>query len=319
MIRDDEVNGLTRLTLTNGELEVAVLPQLGAKICALRRPGGPNVLLEPPEFPYRRARPGVAFEDYDTSGFDECFPNVAEGPDPDVPSATLPDHGDVWARSWEVKSLDGGLSTTVWSTATGCELHRLIRLEGRTLRLDYELRRHLGDGSAQPRHFYWSAHPLLAASEGSRIYLPAEVRDVQLEWSRGDRLGKKDARVPWTEELSRVGPRSRGVAEKLFTDRLTEGVAAFWNREIDQSVVFRFDVHQTPYLGLWICQGGWPVSRESRHYTVAIEPCSGRPDSLAEAVQRGECRRIEPGAVALWTLELELQDGEPSSPLRKQA
>jgi hypothetical protein len=312
VIAHDEINGFARLTLSNDELEVQVLPQLGGKICTLRRPGGANVLLEPPEFPYRRARPGVRFEDYDTSGFDECFPNVAEGPDPDDPAVTLPDHGDLWARSWEVRSAESGLVMKVWSTATGCELSRVMRLEGRKLRIDYELKRHLGDGQGKPRHFLWSAHPLLAVSEGSRIYLPGEVRDVLLEWSRGDRLGRKGARVPWSSELSVVGPRSRGVAEKVFTDALSEGWAAFFNRAQNQSIVFRFDVHQTPYLGLWISQGGWPVSRNSQHYTVALEPCSGRPDSLAEAVERGECRSLPPGGVALWTLELELQDGEPA-------
>ncbi|MFL5319549.1 MAG: hypothetical protein ACJ790_07815 [Myxococcaceae bacterium] len=302
--------GFRKITLANEHLEVSVLPELGGKLIALRRPGGPNVLLEPPDFPYRAANLNDSFELYDTSGFDECFPTVAACPDPDEKGAALPDHGELWSAAFRdewlphTESLRTSVNGKLWSFTFSREL----RLIGDALRLDYTVR------SSVRRHFLWSAHPLLKVSEGSKIFLPTEVKSLVVESSRGNRLGKKGDRVSWNEPLATVGPPSLGFAEKLFTDAVTDGWCAFWDAASNQTIEFRFDVKKTPYVGLWISQGGWPESRPSKHFTAALEPCTGRPDALDQAVMRGEARVTTEDTPEQWWLEIRVRQGKPNGP-----
>jgi galactose mutarotase-like enzyme len=308
MIQEDSLGGFERVTLRGGELEVSVLPELGGKICALRLAGHPrNVLLEPPERPYRRAFRGAPFEEFDTSGFDECFPTVAACASPDEPGVTLPDHGELWSAPWSCEREGDALRMEAQLEGRPWRFVRRMSIHGSTLRLEYEVIS-LVD---RPMRYLWSAHPLLAVSPRSRIILPEEVRSVLVASSRGDRVGAPGAEVPWpgegTDRLDLVRGPAQDWAEKLFTGGLTEGFCALHDAESDTTVSFRFDTRRTPYVGLWICQGGWPESRDSRHFTVALEPCSGRPDALAEAAERGECATIAPRGSNRWTVEVVME------------
>ena len=303
-VREDTVDGFRQVTLHSEEIEVSVLPELGGKLRSLRLAGHPhNVLLEPPEFRYRRASTGAAFEAFDTSGFDECFPTVAASTSPDDSEVALPDHGFLWTSEWTCEPDDAGLRMEARLPGQPWRFTRQLRISGRTLRLEYEL----ASQAQRPLRYLWSAHPLLAASVGSSIHLPSEVRAVFVQYSRGDRVGRHGAEIGWPHPGMDVlrGPET-GWAEKLFTPRLAEGWCAFHHAASGVWVRFRFDPQRTPYLGLWICQGGWPESRVSRHFTVALEPTSGRPDALAEAAHRGECARLEAGETSRWALEIEL-------------
>ena len=319
MITEDHVNNLRRVVLAQDDLVVAVLPELGAKIETLRRASSThNVLLQPPERAHRRARYGSAFEEYDTSGFDECFPTVAASPAPDAPGVLLPDHGELWSTEWRCERDGDGLMMEADEKRLPYLFRRRLTIRENRLRLDYEL----VSKSENSMRVLWSAHPLLAASPGSRIFLPAEAESVLVNSSTGDRLGAHGERCAWPiENKTGTGDRldvllspDAGTADKLFTERLNEGWCAFHDARTDESVTIRFDVASTPYIGIWICAGGWPLGAErKRHYTVALEPCSGRPDELMEAAQAGECWRLEAGAVKRWWLEIELNAGEPAA------
>lgn len=323
MIREDRVGALRRVTLSSAALEVAVLPELGGKLVRLARPGPvaqsghdrreDNVLLEPPEAerPWRPATHGARFEDFDVSGLDDCFPTVAACPAPDEPALRLPDHGDLWSVPWQLDAAGDSLTLSARARSLPCRLTRRVSLDGNRVRLDYTL----ASEADRPLAYLWSAHPLLAVSPGSRIHLPAEVSALLLEWSAGDRLGHRGDRVPWpragVRDLSLLPGPEAGVADKLFTDRLRHGLCAVHDVARARSLTFRFDPARLPYLGLWICAGGWPTSRAAKHFTLALEPCSGRPDSLAEAVRAGTCARLAARETATWSLELELTDGPP--------
>lgn len=322
MIIEDHIEGFRRVTLAHDGLVVAVLPELGGKIEMLRRAGSDRNALLAPARPYRKANYGASFEDYDTSGFDECFPTVAACKSPDEPKKLLPDHGELWSAEWTCEA-EG--ENTLCMEAGGVNVpyrfRRRLTIEGETLRLDYEL---VSESDHQMR-VLWSAHPLLAVSEGSRIFLPPEVHSLFVNWSAGERLGKFGDSCAWPRaddasgrRLDVIGSRGMGTADKLFTERLHQGFCAFHDRASDESIIFRFDPNQTPYLGLWICQGGWPTTApaEEGHYTVALEPCSGRPDSLAEAAQRDECVRLKARETKHWWLEISLRAGAPTSSLR---
>jgi hypothetical protein len=184
-----------------------------------------------------------------------------------------------------------------------------VRLEGASVCIDYAL----ANRSDAPLAYLWAAHPLLRAVPGTRILLPTSAREMWIESSRDERLGRHGGTCSWPEaalpngerlDISLIrGPES-GRADKLFTPRLDEGRATVLYPS-GLSLTFRFDGRVTPYLGVWICEGGWPSSGPGA-FTLALEPSSGRGDSLAEACARGEATTLEAGASHRWSLRLDL-------------
>jgi hypothetical protein len=104
-----------------------------------------------------------------------------------------------------------------------------------------------------------------------------------------------------------------GTAEKLFTPRLSEGFCGMFLPRVNEGIAFRFDPGLVSYVGIWICQGGWPTSRATKDYTVALEPCLGRPDSLAEAIGRNECAILVGYGSMRWWMEMEVHGGAPQT------
>jgi galactose mutarotase-like enzyme len=137
-----------------------------------------------------------------------------------------------------------------------------------------------------------------------------------VHWSREDRLGEHGDSCDWPlangEDLSIVGPPSSRTADKLFSGRLKRGWCSLYHPKADESISFRFDPQKIPYIGLWMTIGGWQKPGEPGHFTVALEPCNGRPDSLEEAYARGECAELKPKEVQTWWLRLQVKQG-PSS------
>lgn len=313
----DSRMGFQRVTLTNGLIELAVLPQIGGKMTSLRRTAsGREFLLQPPERPYRQAAYGARFESYDTSGFDECLPTVAECEYPQGRFARtlLPDHGELWSIPWQYELRENEL----WLAAAGRRLpyifRKRIRLENKTVVIAYEL----VSVSDEPFQYLWSAHPLLNVESGCRIVLPSDVSSLLINSSHRNRLGHSGTECNWPVhktavrdfDLSVVGSRRDLTADKLFTSRLARGWCALHYPASDESITYRFDAERVPYLGLWICQGGWP-SEQAGHLTVALEPCTSRFDSLAEAISNQECERLEPRATKRWELRIEVTQRLP--------
>jgi len=311
---------LKRVVLANDTIRAIVLPQLGGKMSSLvnietRR----EFLLQPSDRPLLRASYGAPFEAFDTSGFDECFPTVAECQYPDGPFAgtALPDHGEVWPVPWQYEVREDELLLAITGVRLPYVFRKRIRLAGGAVEIRYAL----ASVSDKPFKYLWSCHPLLAVEAGAEIVLPTEVNDLFIGSSTGNRLGAPGDRCAWSRGLAAdgspvilnalAGPTQK-TAEKLFTPRLSHGYCGLYFPSTDEAIVFRFDPQVVPFVGLWICQGGWPADRTG-HFTVALEPCNGRPDSLAEAIARNECRELLPHTVHRWTLRIEIHQGDGKS------
>jgi len=192
------------------------------------------------------------------------------------------------------------------------------QLQERVVRLDYEVT----NLSRSDVKFLWSAHPLLRVESDAEIILPQEVKEVEVNWSKDERLGKSGDRCTWpiatecsgrTVDLNRIVSPTAGTAEKLFTSPLAEGFCGMFLPRENESIVFRFDPRLVPYVGIWICQGGWPIARADKQFTVALEPCNGRPDSLEEAIRRNECPTVAAYGTMRWSMEIEVKGGPPRS------
>ncbi|MBX5480891.1 MAG: hypothetical protein IRZ16_03425 [Myxococcaceae bacterium] len=303
---EDALEGFRRLWVRSDALEVAVLPELGGKLQTLRLLGDDhNVLLEPPELPYLRPFAGAPFDAFDTSGWDECFPTITAC---EHQGSRHSDHGELWSAPWMLGphspdrlTLHAVVKDRPWSFT------RTLEVRGPTLTVSYELT----SRADVPQDVLWSAHPLLTVSEGSRIELPEEVRTARVESAHPDRFGGHGATIAWPvhegEALDRLQGIGRRTADKLFVGPLDEGRCAFHDEASGVTITFRFDPAVLPYVGLWICEGGWPSHPgRRRHHTVALEPCTAPMDSLAEAAAQGHAWRLQPHETRRWTLEVTL-------------
>lgn len=167
--------------LGNEALSVGVLPRLGGKLTSLRGlASGREHLLQPPENPWRDADYGAPFADYDTSGFDDCFPTVGACSLSD--GTTCPDHGELWPLSWEVLSQnEASMALAARGRCFPYLFRRGISLQGSAVVLDYEVE----NTGEQAFPYLWSSHPLLQVAPGDQVELPAQVSSLRVEWSAG--------------------------------------------------------------------------------------------------------------------------------------
>lgn len=317
-VQVDSLGGLQRITLDSGVVRAALLPELGGKMISLMRLAtGSEFLLPPPEPErgYRRPVHDAIFKDYDTSGFDECIATVSACAYPvgDFCGRQMPDHGELWYVPWQYEIASEEVHLSAHGSCLPYILRKWLRLRESAVVIDYEL---CNLGKAAFR-FLWSAHPLLKVEAGARILLPREISELFIGWSNGNRLGISGESCTFpvvrrnreTDDLSFIKPPGKGTADKLFTPRLHAGFCGLYRPELDESIVFRFDPEVVPYVGLWICQGGWPLSREIKHFTVALEPCNAPSDSLAEVIAMGACPTLPPGGSIAWSVSIELCSG----------
>lgn len=306
--------------LSGDLLKVSFVPAIGGKIVSLYDQIAEREWLWTDQTrPLRRPVPGGQFADYDISGFDECFPTIGacEYPDPPYSGRPLPDHGELWATSWSCTANRDTVAMSATGRVLPYRLTRAARIEGRTLRLDYEL---VNRGTARLR-YHWSAHPLFAVAPGMRIELPERPRLIK-EFGLGGMVGADDplgrqgylAEYQWPMARSAAGgaadlrlltfPRPPATY-KVYAVDLTVG----WARLVDpmraEGLEIRWPLEHIPYLGVCVNMAAWPSIGQPGRW-VALEPCTATCDRLDLAVARGECATIEGSDRARWWLEVEL-------------
>ena len=286
--------------LENADIRVEVAPALGGKFLSLRSNRTSTEWLLPPLRAYTEATSTGGFEAWDGGGFDECLPTVA-------PTRTAQDHGELWRHAWQEETAAD--SVLLRTTALGGALvfERRAYLDGASLVLDYAVEYRTN----RPQSLLYCAHPLLRVEQGDRILLPPEVRDVVVEGSAGDRLGRRGDRIAWPqanagEDLSVVGPPDGSQADKLFAGPVTDGWCALVRPSLDEGIELTFTSDVLPYLGVWICRAAWPETGAEKQYTVAFEPTGAPHDSLADAERDGTAWRLGPGDRRAWRLRFRL-------------
>ena len=299
--------------MANETIRVVIVPELGGKIVSLvNLRSGRELLLQHPDRPFRRASYADPFNDYDISGFDECLPTIAacSYPEPPLAGTDLPDHGEIWSLPWRSEVRGQDLVTEVSGVRLPFLLRRIAHLSGSIVELEYEI---TNTGDKQFKYL-WSAHPLFAVERGTEIILPAQVADVLVDSSVHNHLAVGSANL-WpqastisghTRVLNMITGPEANTADKVFTPRLSEGYCGLRFPHNNEAVFLRFDPQQVPFVGIWICQGGFPVDGPPE-FAVALEPCSGRPDSLVGAIASGECPELAARASHRWWLHLEVQ------------
>ncbi len=294
---------------------ITIVPHLGGKIasiCLMDRE-----LLQAPLAPLGPRSRTMGFEQGDAGGWDECLPSVAPCTVETVAGrAEIPDHGDVWRVAWDQVSANGAVKLRASCFSLPLVLERSIKLRQERqqwhLGLDYKLT-NTGDFSVP---WSWSAHPLFATEAGDQILLPASITKMRVEGSGGGRLGVGGNTVDWPiatlvdgsrTDLGMVqAPESR-IGDKVFAGPLAadENWCALYRPKAGLRIKMSFDALATPYLGLWLCHGGWPDGPGPKQTCVALEPATAPVDSLAET---GPWSRVlAPGECFSWTMSVDFE------------
>jgi len=299
-----------------GNCSVAFLPRLGGKIASIRV--GDNELLQAPLAPYGPRTRTMRFEEGDASGWDECLPSVSDctvqtaaGP------ASVPDHGDLWRVEWKQIAA----SATSASFRGECfslplALERAVTLaetaKGWKLSVAYKV---TNTGSF-PAPWSWCAHTSYAAETGDRVTLPESIKTLRLEGSGGGRLGKGGDAVSWpvaalvtggTTDLSVAQGPETGIGDKLFAGPLgaNENWCVLERPKTGVRLKISFDPAATPYLGIWICHGGWPDRPGTKQSCFALEPSTAPVDSLAKTGPWSLV--LAPGGSFSWPMVVEIE------------
>ncbi len=301
-----------------GSCAITVLPQFGGKVASILCNG--HELLQAPLAPIAPRTRTMPFDAGDASGWDECLPSVAACELPFASSvAKIPDHGDLWRVAWQEIGGNGNENSIKLRAACfslPLELERALTLtettKGHRLSAEYKLT----NTGKEPAPWSWAAHPLFTAMAGDRIVLPATIQSLSIEGSRSNRLGKPGRKVSWpmattaeggATDLSVAHPPSSGIGDKLFAGPLspTENWCALERPSAGVGIRFTFDTAECPYLGLWLCFGGWPQRTGPTQTCVALEPSTAPVDSLAK---NGPWSRVlNPGRSVDWRMNVDLE------------
>ena len=126
------------------------------------------------------------------------------------------------------------------------------------------------------------------------------ISGEQLRWPDTEPEGAESA-------LNVVGDVSDRTAEMLYVTSLSRGICALYRSQRKQAVVMRFTIQSLPFLGLWICSGGWPEQDSARkQHAVALEPTVAPIGSLADAVATKAAPILQPGAEYKFSIEVEI-------------
>jgi len=268
--------------LRNEAVELALVPELGAKVILLRNlVTGYEWMWHPPTgMKLFRNQLGDDFAASTMTGWDECLPTIAPC---DWKGRKLPDHGEVWSVPWKI-DLEafgrGVLKTSVKLAVSPFHFERSIALHGNEIRLDYQLE----NLSNEPEEFLWAMHPLLPVNDHIQLDLTEETENLLAgeQWIDGLKFN--------TDKPSCV---------KTYAVPLREGRGSVMNIAARDRLQFEWDTDRNNTLGLWLTRGGW-----NGYHHVALEPANGAADALTDAVKAGQGGLLAPQEKRSWQVKL---------------
>ncbi len=293
--------GLECLRIENEHLAVEVLPQLGAKIHRLiDKARDHDVLWHSPRVAPHQTPLHSNFDDHWAGGWDEVFPTGVTclnryGDE-------LPHMGELWTQTADWRLEECGpeqvvliCSITTPITPARWERRLTVTAGSAVVGLAYRIE----NLDWRPFDFNWGLHPVQAISPAHRFDAPALQAEV--DEHGGGILGRKGERYEWPRfgglDVRRaLGPETGDFALHYLTE-LQDGWVACTDTAARRGFGLVFDRQVFSVVWLWLVYGGW-----RGYYQAIMEPWTGYPSPLDEAVRQGRALSLEPGQV----LETEL-------------
>ncbi|CAA9549521.1 MAG: hypothetical protein AVDCRST_MAG43-933 [uncultured Thermomicrobiales bacterium] len=308
---DWRLHGLRALVLENRQLRVTVLPELGGKIWSIvSKRHDREMLWHHPRMAPRPAHYGATYDNWFSGGWDEVFPN-------DYPvtidGEPYPDHGEVWSlpMTWHVlEATDDAVSVALEhrGIAIPTRFRKVLTLEADEphLRLRYEI----ANEGHQPLKVHWKLHPALPIAAGARLHLPVErvivdedfsgsFAQAAFRWPHAPMQGGGDRDMRWLPDPD------TGDTWFLYGVQLHAGYCAVSYPEERVGFGVSFDPDVLTSVWIFGTFGGW-----RNLSTIILEPCTGYPARLDQAIQQGSVLTLEPRATLSTTVVASVLDGE---------
>jgi hypothetical protein len=288
------MNNSQRIRLENESLAISVLPDVGAKFFDLiLKTTGHNFLWHNPRIAPRTYPIEANFDNYWCGGWDDGFPTCEACTHN---GEFYPNLGELRSAPWEVNSLDASaaepsITLSVFGPISPIEARKTIRLRKCSLEVEFNIN-HVGH---VPIDFIWGTHPAYAIEPGCIIHIPARTGIVGQ--ANQPILGHPGQRYDWP--ILNTSQGSLDISYILGPGELSAGhyatdLAAGWYAieypKRHMGILFEFPLETCPYLWLWLSYGGW-----RGYYVVVIEPWTGCPVTLSEAVAAKTHRVLNPG------------------------
>jgi hypothetical protein len=286
--------GLACVRLENEHLSVDVLPELGGKIHQIVDKARDHDIL------WRSARvePHIAplhanFDDHWSGGWDEAFPGGA--PSVNRFGDELPYLGELWTQrsDWEIieskparVELLQRITTPI--TPARWERHLILDAGSPVMRIRYRIE----NVGYRPFDFNWGLHPAQTITAAHRFDAPA--RRAEVDENGGGTLGTKGDTYAWPhfgaiDVRYALGPDADCFALHYLTE-LEDGWVAATDTVARRGFGLVFDRDVFSVIWLWLVYGGW-----RDYYHAIMEPWTGHPSSLSEAVATNRALVLEPG------------------------
>jgi galactose mutarotase-like enzyme len=291
-----EFKNISSIVLENDNFRLEWLPSYGAKLASLQLKKSyerHELLYQSPLKQLVIPNYGDIFSEYDSSGFDECFPSIdpcilaTEG----TRALIVPDHGEVWAMPWVYTQVDEStLRFAVTSDEFGYTLVKTIHLHADGFNCDYSLSL---DEKTPLLPFLWAPHALFIYDDDTRIIIPERMNRIINVCPQGGFLGnygdihnypmaKKSLNQEFDLSLFEVSNESS--CEKFYFEQTLGRDELFGFENASYKILLSVDETVSPYLGIWKNQGAF-----GQHHNFALEPCSGIYDSIQSAFHNKTC------------------------------
>lgn len=304
-------NGLRAVLLENDDLRLMVLPEAGAKLHSLEdRATRREWLWRNPRIAPERAGIGSSFDNHWSGGADAFFPTCYPC---SVGDLVIPDSGEWWSVPWRhaVDESPDGVTLTLRADGRVYPVQALrtftLGHRDRHVRLGFSVR----NVGHERLPFLLGFHPALELRAGGRIHLPSGT--AQVDETSGGSMGSVGQRYSWPHlelpdggaaDMDVVRPKAAGqyAGHFLFPDSRR----AQWAVTDPGGGAGLGLAASEEFTGLWLWQvyGGW-----RGYHHVALEPWTGHPITLSQAVEAGTALWLEPEAEFTASITLTCFDG----------
>ncbi len=283
-------SSIEQIHCKNDTLQIAVLPDVGAKILDLTyRPAAQNFLWHNPRIEPQRYPVEANFDNYWCGGWDDGFPTCE----------TCFHNGETYPNLGELRSIRWDIETATESyihlSASGpispVRARKELRLLDDTLEMHFSVQ-HVG---YTPIEFIWGTHPAYAITRDCILHIPAKRGLVgQANYPV---LGEPGQSYEWpilntshgSLDMSRMHAPGKLSAGHYATE-LTAGWYALEYPERQTGMLLEFPIDVCPYLWLWLSYGGW-----RGYYVAVVEPWTSCPVTLTDAIAAKTHRVLDPG------------------------
>ena len=294
----------------NRKLRIVVLPELGGRIWSVvYKPLDREVVWHNPRIPAQKVQFGSVFDSSWCGGWEEMFPTAAPSA---IHGEMFPDHGELWSLSWTPQIQHGAdfvaVRLSCQTPISGVSVEKVL-----TLHRDessFELSYRIGNPSPEELPFLFALHPAMAISQGDRIDFPDMLLDVDPSYP--GTLADTDTPLRWPSvrgkhgeiDLRVIQPVSSKDVYFLYGHGHQEGWVAITDPKEKFSAGFTFSPEVFRSCWVFASYGGW-----RGYHMVLVEPCTGYPQQLEDAIRHGEADTLAPGAVFQTTVKFLAQEG----------